>query len=455
MENLISRLEAVTSRLEDIVAKKSENTPQSNSEPEMAGPTVTAFDDIVNGSLAKYLACSAKIGGDVGEHAKLVKSAFAAERDFIVKATQCQKPSDTQLTGFLQPVGNKIQEIQQFRESKRSSALFNHLSAISESIPALGWLAVSPAPGPYVKEMSDAGQFYTNRVLKDFKEKDPTHGDWVKSWLSTLTELQGYIKQHHTTGVQWNKQGSVASSKGSAPPPPGPPPPPVLDPVVSGGSKDDAKAALFAEISQGDKITGKLKKVSDDMKTHKNPALRTANTVPGGGPSAGGGTSRKSPPAKPSKLALDGKKWAVEYFTGKKDLMIQDTEMKQTVYVYRCTDCVITVKGKVNAITLDNCKKTALVFDEAISSVEFVNCQSVQAQVLHKVPTISIDKTDGCMVYLSKESLNSQIVSAKSSEMNILIPDASGDFKEFAIPEQFRSYWNGKKMITETSDSIG
>lgn len=31
---------------------------------------------------------------------------------------------------------------QEFRESHRSSAFFNHLSAISESIPAFGWVAV-------------------------------------------------------------------------------------------------------------------------------------------------------------------------------------------------------------------------------------------------------------------------------------------------------------------------
>jgi len=52
----------------------------------------------------------------------------------------------------------------------------------------------------------------------------------------------------------------------------------------------------------------------------------------------------------------------------------------------------------------------------------------VLLQVMIKVPTVSIDKTDGCMVYLSKDSLNTQLVTAKSSEMNILIPDASGEF---------------------------
>lgn len=45
-----------------------------------------------------------------------------------------------------------------------------------------------------------------------------------------------------------------------------------------------------------------------------------------------------------------------------------------------------------------------------------------------KVPTISINKTDGCHVYLSKNSLDCEIVSAKSSEMNILIPTEGGDF---------------------------
>lgn len=33
------------------------------------------------------------------------------------------------------------------------------------------WTSQAPKPGPFVKEMQDAAMFYTNRVLKDFKEK--------------------------------------------------------------------------------------------------------------------------------------------------------------------------------------------------------------------------------------------------------------------------------------------
>lgn len=49
-------------------------------------------------------------------------------------------------------------------------------------------------------------------------------------------------------------------------------------------------------------------------------------------------------------------------------------------------------------------------------------------QILGTAPTISIDKTDGCMVYLSEKSLGAIIVSAKSSEMNVLVPVHGGDF---------------------------
>ena len=45
-----------------------------------------------------------------------------------------------------------------------------------------------------------------------------------------------------------------------------------------------------------------------------------------------------------------------------------------------------------------------------------------------KCPTISIDKTDGCQVYLSKESTSADIITAKSSEMNICIPQKDGNF---------------------------
>lgn len=45
-----------------------------------------------------------------------------------------------------------------------------------------------------------------------------------------------------------------------------------------------------------------------------------------------------------------------------------------------------------------------------------------------RVPTLSIDKTDGIQVYLNKDTLDLDIVSSKSSEMNIMIPKSDGDY---------------------------
>jgi len=92
------------------------------------------------------------------------------------------------------------------------------------------------------------------------------------------------------------------------------------------------------------------------------------------------------------------------------------------------------------------------VFDDIVSMVEFINCQSVKAQSMGKCNTVSIDKTDGAHIYLSQESTRCEIVTSKSSEVNVSVPKGDGDFSEFAVPEQFKSIWNGKSMKTEILD---
>jgi adenylyl cyclase-associated protein len=67
---------------------------------------------------------------------------------------------------------NNIQNYtQEYREKNRRSTYFNHHSAISESIGALSWIAIRPAPASFVFEMSETAKFYTNRILRDFKDR--------------------------------------------------------------------------------------------------------------------------------------------------------------------------------------------------------------------------------------------------------------------------------------------
>lgn len=71
-------------------------------------------------------------------------------------------------------------------------------------------------------------------------------------------------------------------------------------------------------------------------------------------------------------------------------------------------------------------------------------------QVMGKVPTISINKTDGCHVYLSKDSVSCEVISAKSSEMNILVPDKDGEFVSNLqpVPVQHSILKTGVRRIT-------
>nr|CAB3227554.1 adenylyl cyclase-associated protein 1-like [Phallusia mammillata] len=226
---------------------------------------------------------------------------------------------------------------------------------------------------------------------------------------------------------------------------------------------DAAPKALFAEInSKGLGITGGLKKVTNDMKTHKNPDLRQHAPVPFKAkqpPTFKPMGKPKAAPKMPPKLVLEGKKWIVEYQENQNNLVIDNTEMKQTIYIYKCTKSALIVKGKINSIVLDSCKKMGVAFESVVSGVEIINSDSIQVQAQGTMPNVSIDKTDGCLVYLSKECLDCQIVSAKSSEMNVARPkgDDSGDFDEYPISEQFRTFWDEKKktFVSESAEQMG
>ncbi|KFP10856.1 Adenylyl cyclase-associated protein 1 [Egretta garzetta] len=448
MERLVERLEKAVERLETVC-----RGPGMCGDGSSKGVAqyVQAFDAILAGPVAEYVKISKEVGEDVQKHAEIVHAGLMSERALLVIASQHQQPTENVFSLLLKPIAEHIQAVQRFRESHRGSTLFNHLSAVSESIPALGWVAMHSSPGPYVKEMTDAAMFYTNRILKEYKDVDKKQADWVKAYLSIWTELQAYIKEYHTTGLTWS---STHRSKR---------PPPVPSSSPSLYTEHDVIRYGIALWSVGVSCPRCLRHVSDDMKTHKNPALKNQGGPLRSGPkpftapkpACNPNPSQKTSPKAPALLELEGKKWRVENQENATNLVISDTELKQVAYVFKCTNSTLQIKGKINSITLDNCKKLGLVFDDVVGIVEIINSRDVKVQVMGKVPTISINKTDGCHVYLSKNSLDCEIVSAKSSEMNVLIPTEGGDFTEFPVPEQFKTVWNGQKLVTTVTEIAG
>jgi len=333
-------------------------------------------------------------------------------------------------------------------------------------VGALGWVVVAPTPAPHVGDMRGGSEFYSNRILKDFKDKDQTQVDWVKAFNGFLKELQAYIKNFHTTGLTWNPNGGDAkslsasgASSASAPPPPKAPAAPLTtSSTPSPASKPDI-TNVFSAISKGGEVTSGLKKVTDDMKTKNRKPEEKVSVVsadavkkPTSEKSEGSSKSVSRPP----KFALEGNKWVVEFQKDNRSLEITETETKHTVYIYKCENSTIQIKGKVNTIIIDDCKRTAVVFENVISGVEVVNSTAVEVQVLGKVPSIAVDKTSGIQLYLSKDTLDSELVSSKSSDINILIPPKKegDDLVELPVPYQFKTIIKNGALITQSVEHV-
>lgn len=383
-ESIFSRLEAATTRLEDIASSTIElpqassspqdgatlasgtsaiSTPPSAPTPAAAPPppvvqepvpeSIEEFDSFIDNSVAKFAKLSNDIGGLIAEQAAKVVQGFKEQRKFLLITTKSKKPD---LTGsemsvyqdLLKPINEALMAVNTLKESHRGSSVFNQLSAVAEGFMVSAWVTVDSRTYKHVEEYLGSAQFFGNRVLKEFKDKDPRMVEWIQSYYQIFRDLTDYVKNYFPNGVPWNPKGrpaqevakSISSSpspssvapasapapSGGAPPPPPPPPPgppPVLqiDEVKAGGpAPSGGLGAVFSELNKGESVTKGLRKVDKSEMTHKNPSLRTSSSVSGHDGSAVRGKSpapgKKPKPEtlrvkKPPKKELEGNKWII------------------------------------------------------------------------------------------------------------------------------------------------
>lgn len=471
LAQLVERLEKVVARLETVDVR----TPAPAAALAQSGgagdaPALTDFENYMADHLNPFLELSKKIGGDVVPASEIVKKAFDAQRDFIAIVARCKKPSSpADLQKLLLPTSEQITAAGTL-SSKTRGEFSNHLQALAAGLPALGWVTIEKTPAPFVKEMLASAQFYSNKVLVAYKGKDQQQVDWAKAFSTVILELEAYVKRNFLTGITWNAKGDdpmaagatsaakppAAADAGGAPPPPPPPPPAgFMDDVKPKAGGATAASAVFAEINKGN-VTSGLRHVTKEMKT-KNQPRSESQPVPDREssvkePKQQAAAAKKGTP----KFQLDGNKWRVEYQDGNKEILIDDTSLQQTVYIYRCNNSVIQIKGKINCITLDDCSRCGVVFENAVSSCELVNSKNVEIQCTGKVPSVSIDKCSGVQLFVSKDSLDVSIVSSKSDQMNILRVREDGDVDEVPIPEQYCTTWDAqaRKWVTSVSSHV-
>jgi adenylyl cyclase-associated protein len=379
-----------------------------------------------------FVKTSQKIGGKVEKLGLAMQEAAAKLRDILVSASENKKPAGAEFMANLNAAVSAVQKLRDRDEFE------NHARACSEGVPALGW--VNPGnmtPVPFINDMAEASIFYANKVRQEFKSKEggDHHVQWCKDLDALFRGLGAFVKENQPTGLTWNAKGKDA---GGAPPAAAPAAAAAGgDSVSKAASSGSAAVNLFAELSKIDQSSGKtagLKHVTKDMKSKNIDAPPVEKKAPAAG------KKKEEPVPKVQVFALQGNKWVVEGQTGQINIEADQVSVKHSVYVYNCVGATIIVAGKCNTITLDGCKNTSVVFQDVLALCETVNSRNVKVQCKGKAPTVSIDKTDGIVIYLSRESMaETKIVTSKSSEMNVQFPGATDEdaWIEKVIPEQY------------------
>ncbi|GFP97317.1 cyclase-associated protein 1 [Phtheirospermum japonicum] len=335
-ENLITRLESAVGRLEALSAaggSRQVDASEYGGDAAAMGPSIVAFDDLISQYVNRVTSVAEIIGGQVLDVSKIIEEAFNVQKKLLVKIKQTQ--------------------------------------AVSDSLAALAWIAYTgkdcgmSMPIAHVEESWQMAEFYSNKILVEYRNKDANHVEWVKALKDLyIPGLRDYVKIHYPLGPVWSASGKIL-----APAAPAPPPAALFSSQTAQSSSSrptQGMAAVFQEISSGKPVTSGLRKVTADMKS-KNRADRS------GVVSISEKESRAGPPS-------------------------------------------------------------------------------------GSAPTISIDNTAGCQLYLSKDSLEASITTAKSSEVNVLVPasEADGEWGEHALPQQYvHVYKDGQFVTTPVTHSGG
>jgi len=448
LQKVLDLFEARIAAVENKVGGAPPPPPPAASTSGGAAPQVAAFDAYTAASLEPFVAACAALGAlEAAQCGTTVTQAWAAMRGFIVAASVSKKPSNFpgDCMGLVKPCQAAMQQAS--KDISRGDWEW-HQKTISEGVQCCSWLVTSPGPKDVVEAYVGGQDFWANKIRVKYKKTDPKHVAFCDTFKTLMVELMAYVKEHHFRGVTFNAKGGDISKAPVASTPPQASAAPAAAPAAKAGL-----ASALAGLQRANDLQSKgLKKVSKDQQTWRKEFSGSAPAV----------VAKKAPVARkqtvtkgaPSKKLL-GKKWLVENYSKSDGVITIDVGpegLKCTVYIACCYEATLVINGKCNGVVLDASQKCQVVFDSVIAAFEVINCKSVKVQCKGLCPSVAIDKTDGMLTYLSKETLAvTSFLTSKSSDMQVSFPNESGDMVEAPIPEQFRhtaSLVGGKPVLS-------
>jgi len=231
--------------------------------------------------------------------------------------------------------------------------------------------------------------------------------------------------------------------------------------------------AVFEQLNRGESVTSGLKKVDKSQMTHKNPSLRAQDSgesqrskSPGPGVKPKPASMRQNSFAgapgvgagkKEGRRELDGNKWLIENWDSPSQPIELEVSLTHSILITKCKNTTIILRGKANAISIDNSPRTQILVETLVSSVDVIKCPGFAVQVTGALPTIMLDQVDGAQIYLGKESLATEVFTSKCSSINIILPPEGEeeDSAECPLPEQIRTFVRGGKLVSEIVEHAG
>lgn len=219
-------------------------------------------------------------------------------------------------------------------------------------------------------------------------------------------------------------------------------------------------SSVFEQLNRGESVTSGLKKVDKSQMTHKNPELRNTGPSPSVKPKPEAlrkASSSNTIVKKAARKELDVNKWFIENYDSPSEPLEIEVSLSQSVLISNCNKTTIILKGKANAISIDNSPRTQILVESLVSSIDVIKSANFALQITGALPTIMLDQVDGASIYLSKDSLATEVFTSKCSSVNVVLPpaDDQDDSRECPLPEQIRSYVKDGKLVSEIVEHVG
>lgn len=184
------------------------------------------------------------------------------------------------------------------------------------------------------------------------------------------------------------------------------------------------------------------------VKEAKGSAVDVPSAVPAQKQEAKPTSTGATGEVKPS-VNLQGNKWIVEKGRSVAEpVIIKPEAISQGVILEDCERVKLHIDGKVTAISISRCKRVTVEVGDIVSNVEIMSTKDSEILLLGRVPTVVIDDAEGIKLVLNETSKDTQILSSKCAEVNLVIAkrllggstaEDPEDTTEIAIPFQFKT----------------